>query len=66
MKDLTEKLDPSTFLRIHRSIIVNIDSIADLSPLFHGEFLVRLNDGTELTSNRNFRDDLQRILQDTL
>ena len=62
LKELGARLDPRRFLRIHRSIVVNIDAIAELSPLPHGEFLVRLKGGTELTSNRTFREVLQRLL----
>lgn len=64
MKDLASNLDPGRFLRIHRSTIVNIDHIKELSPLFHGEYSVLLHDGTKLTSNRSFKDDLERLLKE--
>ena len=64
MKDLAANLDPARFLRIHRSTIVNIDCIKELSPLFHGEYSVLLVDGTKLTSNRSFKDDLERLLKE--
>ena len=63
MKDLAAGLDPARFLRIHRSTIVNIDCIKELSPLFHGEYEVLLHDCTRLTSNRRFKDDLERLLK---
>src|SRR5689334_8402866 len=31
-------LDPDTFFRIHRSAIVNVDRISDLTPSSHGEY----------------------------
>ena len=31
------RVDPSRFVRIHRSAIVNIDKIRELRPAFHGE-----------------------------
>jgi two-component system LytT family response regulator len=65
MKGLMSRLDPARFLRIHRSIIVNIDRVKELRPLFHGEYSLLLDDGTELTSNRSFKDDLQRLLEDS-
>jgi len=34
---LEAKLDPAKFIRIHRSVIVNIERIKELHPLFHGE-----------------------------
>ena len=66
MKDLAGKLDPSRFLRVHRSAIVNLDVIRDLHPLFHGEYLIHLVDGTKLTSNRKCKEELQRLLGDKL
>jgi two-component system, LytTR family, response regulator len=33
------------FIRVHRSVIVNIDSILELQPISHGEFELVLKDG---------------------
>ena len=66
MKDLAAKLDPSRFLRVHRSAIVNLDDIRELHPLFHGEYSILLLDGTKLTSNRSCKEELQRLLGDKL
>ena len=56
MSSLTERLDPATFLRIHRSAIVNINKIKELQPLFKGDFLLLLTTGKELKLSRNYRD----------
>jgi two-component system LytT family response regulator len=58
MKELTDKLDPSRFVRIHRSTIVNIDRIVEIRPQSHGEFLVVVEDGTHLRLGRRYRDRL--------
>lgn len=50
------KLDPSRFLRVNRSHIVNLDCVKELRPWFHGEFKVLLKDGTELSWSRRFID----------
>jgi two-component system LytT family response regulator len=63
MSGLEERLDPLLFLRIHRSTIVNIKRIKELQPLFHGEYVVTLQDGKQLTSGRSYRDKLQPILE---
>src|SRR5690606_31798793 len=39
MTSLETKLDPARFLRIHRSTIVNVDAIAELEPLFQGDYV---------------------------
>jgi two-component system, LytTR family, response regulator len=63
MSGLEAKLDPHKFLRIHRSTIVNLSRVKELQPLFHGEYVVTLQDGTQLTSGRSYRDKLQPLLE---
>jgi two-component system LytT family response regulator len=58
MSALEARLDPAKFLRIHRSTIVNIDRIQEFHPLFHGDYAVLLNDGTQLTLSRGYRQKL--------
>jgi len=58
LQSLEGRLDPSKFLRIHRSTVVNFDRIKELQPLFHGDYVVRLQDGTELTLTRNYKEKL--------
>jgi len=59
---LAAKLDPDKFLRIHRSIIVNLERVKELQPWFHGDYVVILQDGTQLTSSRNYREHLRKLL----
>jgi two-component system, LytTR family, response regulator len=62
MNSLEQKLDPNRFIRIHRSTIVRIDRIAELQPLFHGDYLVVLQGGKRLTLSRGYRERLSAIL----
>lgn len=62
LQSLEGRLDPSKFLRIHRSTVVNFDRIKEMQPLFHGDYLVRLQDGTELTLTRNYKEKLATAL----
>jgi len=62
MSLMEEQLDPSTFVRIHRSQIVNIDRIKEMHPLFNGEYEVVLRTGARLTLSRGYRDKLQSRL----
>ncbi|HWH53027.1 MAG TPA: LytTR family DNA-binding domain-containing protein [Gemmatimonadaceae bacterium] len=62
MKNMEAKLDPKTFVRIHRSAIVNIDRIKELEPWFHGEYVVIMRDGTRLTASRVFSDRLSALI----
>ncbi len=61
MSGLEAKLDGKRFLRIHRSVIVNIERVKELSPLFHGEYAVILEDGTQLTLSRGYKDRLRLL-----
>ena len=62
MNSLEQRLDSHRFLRIHRSTIVNADRIKELRPWFHGEYVVLLKDGTELTLSRTYREKILGIL----
>lgn len=56
------RLDTKRFIRIARSTIVNIDRVREMQPMFHGEYVVILQDGTKLTMSRGYRDTLQQYL----
>jgi two-component system LytT family response regulator len=58
MNDLEGQLDPEKFVRIHRSIIVNLDRIKELQPHFNGDYIVVLEDGRQLRLSRTRRDVL--------
>ena len=62
MNALEERLDPARFLRIHRSTMVNIERVKEIQPLFHGDYVVLLRDGTELTLSRTYRQRVQEVL----
>lgn len=66
MNTMETRLNHDRFRRIHRSTIVNIERIKELQPLFRGEYVVILRDGTQLTSGRAYRDRLQQLLENTL
>lgn len=62
MSSLETKLPPDKFMRISRSTIVNVERIQELQPMFHGEYIVVLKNGTKLTLSRSYRDKLDRLL----
>lgn len=59
LSNLESQLNPNSFIRIHRSTIVNSDRIRKLEPLFHGDCNVILQDGTRLTLSRNYRKNIK-------
>jgi two-component system LytT family response regulator len=58
---LEERLNPSEFLRIHRSTIVNIQRINEIQAWFHGHHRVLLVDGTELRMSRYQREIARKL-----
>jgi two-component system LytT family response regulator len=60
MQELDQRLDPSIFVRIHRSTIVQVDRIRNIVAASHGDFDLSLQDGTVLRLSRNYRGQLQR------
>ena len=62
LTQLATSLDPNRFIRVHRSTIVNIDSIVQLNPVSHGEFDVLLRDGSVARVSRTYRALLEQRL----
>jgi len=58
---LEKLLDPETFARIHRSVIVRIDRILELHPASHGDMDVVLRDGKHLTLSRTWRERVNSL-----
>jgi two-component system, LytTR family, response regulator len=63
MHDLESQLDPQKFVRIHRSIIVNLERIKELHPHFNGDYVVVLEDGCQLKLSRSRREQLESRLK---
>lgn len=63
MHDLEERLDPARFVRIHRSVIVNLDRIKEMHPHFNGDYIVVLEDGRKLRLSRTRRENLEARLR---
>jgi len=63
LSHLESRLDPARFLRIHRSHLVQLDRIKELTPLFNGDYNVRLHSGAEVTLSRTYRDRLQVLIE---
>jgi two-component system, LytTR family, response regulator len=61
MKELADLLDPSKFLRIHRSTIVNASHIVAAQTLNNGEYLLTLDCDSQLKVSRSYRDAVQHL-----
>jgi two-component system LytT family response regulator len=58
----SERLNPNHFIRIHRSVIVNVRKIKELIPVNSGEYIVVLKSGKELSCSRGYRTNVQHLI----
>ncbi len=62
MSSTEGRLASMKFLRVSRSTIVNLERVKEWQPLFHGDSVVILRDGTRLTVSRVYRESLGRLV----
>jgi two-component system LytT family response regulator len=65
LQGILAALDPDTFVRIHRSTIVNLTRVREVRPQDSGDALVLLADGTKLRLSRGFRAAFDAKLRGT-
>jgi two-component system LytT family response regulator len=58
LSDLLQQLGEQRFVRIHKSAAVNVAEIDALSPLFKGDYELRLRSGKLLRLSRRYTDEL--------
>lgn len=61
MNTLEASVDPGMFLRIHRSLMVNVGRVRELQPAGHGEYVVVLRSGVRLQSGRSYHEKLKAL-----
>jgi hypothetical protein len=62
MQSVEQSLDPSSFVRVHRSRIVNLDRVRDIRPWAWGDFRIVMQDGSVVNFSRRYRDRLEELL----
>jgi len=62
MASLEAQLPARQFLRVSRSVIVNMDHIQELQPMFKGENLVVLKNGASYPTTRPLRELQQKLV----
>lgn len=62
MKSLEQRLDPERFVRVHRSVIVNLDHVASLEACGRGEYTLTMHDGSCVNTGRSYGDRLRGLL----
>ena len=63
LSSMAEKLKPYGFIRIHRSVVVNISAVEEIQPLPTGEYRLRVKAGKEYLVTRTYKDNLRDLAQ---
>ena len=63
LSSMAEKLKPFGFIRINRSVVVNISAVEEIQPLPTGEYRLRVKGGKEYLVTRTYKDNLRDLAQ---
>jgi two-component system LytT family response regulator len=63
LSSMAEKLKPYGFVRIHRSVVVNISAVEEIQPLPTGEYRLRVKGGEEYLVTRTYKANLRDLAQ---
>ena len=59
---LEGELDPRRFVRVHKSYVVNVARIAEVTPWISGDWRIRLQDGAEVNLSRRYRQRFEALV----
>jgi two-component system, LytTR family, response regulator len=63
MKSVESRLDPSQFVRIHRSAIVAVERIQSIEARDSGEYVITMPGGAQLISSRTYGERVRALLR---
>ena len=58
---LEGELDPRRFVRVHKSHVVNIARVAEVTPWISGDWRIRMQDGAEVNLSRRYRQRFEAL-----
>ena len=58
---LEGELDPKRFVRVHKSHVVNISRVAEVTPGVSSDWRIRLQDGAEVNLSRRYRQKFEAL-----
>ncbi len=61
--ELEATLNPFHFIRVHRSIIVNIHCIKSIQSLLNGDHFLLLKSGKKIRASRTYRENIKKIVK---
>lgn len=63
MTSLEHRLDPTRFLRVHRSAIVNRAHIREMQSWFKGDYVLIMRSGARIVSGQTYRENMRRLIE---
>ena len=63
LSSMADKLRPFGFIRIHRSVLVNVSAVEQIKPLSTGEYRLRLKGGNEYLVTRTYKHNIRVLAQ---
>ncbi len=61
---LEAQLASESFIRVHRSYLINLEALQEVVPWTHGDLVAVLKSGTRLNVGRNYKEQLLRAMGD--
>ena len=62
MTSMEQRLDPKSFLRVHRSAIVNLHYVKEVRTESRGDFIVQLVNGQKVSMSRGYHSRISELL----
>jgi DNA-binding LytR/AlgR family response regulator len=62
LSKLESELDPKRFVRVHKSYLVNVTRITEVTPWLSGDWRIRLQDGAEVNLSRRYRQRFESLV----
>lgn len=62
LTQLEQRLPAHTFVRVHRSAIVNVERIREFLPWFQGDWIIVLADGTRVQTGKSYRARVRELI----
>jgi two-component system LytT family response regulator len=61
LKSIAKKLDPNSFVRIHKTCLVNVEQVSSIQSRGNGDYDLLLKNGKELRMSRNYAQEFKRL-----
>lgn len=62
LAQLEQRLPARSFVRVHRSAIVNVERIREFLPWFQGDWIIVLADGTRIQTGKSYRARVRELI----